>query len=641
MRYKIKIYYRILFCILTIVILSPEILQGAKYEYAHRHEFSNDSLAYFGDCHYIQKDYQEAITYYEAYLDGQDNNNTDLSLGEIYYSLGDSYYYTDHYFQAIQNTKKASHIFKNANETVAYKKALKLLANTYSLNANYDEALFHYNLLLDMYANSEYDLIKQADLHFNIAGIYKDWSGYKTAISHYIDALRLYKKSGDKEATVGVYAHLGTCYLNLKNYNKAIANYKICIELDAVYQLDYTNVALDGLGICYQQKQDYDEAEKYLTLARTNLEHSYNTCNMMTNHINLGSLYLSTNRLSEAQLELDRAEVYNDTLRDRSYEITIAKNSGDLFFRTKKYKNAATKYKRAYFLQDSIFNSSTLLKLNEMETSFELIRKNQALNLLQKDNQLKASLLDQERLKKQGVYLAFIILIPLLIIIAYLQNKYKKKKLIVAQERLRFEAVIDAEQKERKRIAQDLHDSLGQMISLIKMKATDLDVHTNACAEHLALRTTIDQAYDELRNISHNIMPGFLDGNSLQRVIEQLVSDYHKLKPNITLKYRNQSKLINLNEKESINIYRVLQEILSNAIKHSQATTLTIQISSQDHLKSIIIEDNGKGFDTKVLQTDYGLGWRNIISRIELIKGTINIESVTGIGTRIKIDLVR
>jgi two-component system NarL family sensor kinase len=198
--------------------------------------------------------------------------------------------------------------------------------------------------------------------------------------------------------------------------------------------------------------------------------------------------------------------------------------------------------------------------------------------------------------------------------------KYQRKKIMLHRERINAE-IISLE-KEKERIASDLHDDLGASLSAIKLRLEYLD--PSDAKEALLIRESssyIDEAMRKLRYISFNMVPQVLKRKGLREALYELIE---VLKPKTTIKinYNYSAKAV-LKEKE-IHIYRITQEIMNNILKHSNATVVNFSVTSTDKKIVLHIQDNGMGFDkNEVSKKRQGLGLQNIMARADLLKAKI------------------
>ncbi|MEP6805652.1 MAG: sensor histidine kinase [Flavobacterium sp.] len=194
--------------------------------------------------------------------------------------------------------------------------------------------------------------------------------------------------------------------------------------------------------------------------------------------------------------------------------------------------------------------------------------------------------------------------------------------------------MIEGEEVERKRIARDLHDGLGSMLSGLKihLKLAEKD---NALSP-AEINTLLDNSIKELRNISQNLMPESLLKLSLEHALRDLCMANSNAKTTIEFQYLIQKP--NLPKNYEIVIYRIIQELLNNALKYAEATQILVSCSQNKDTFFITVEDNGIGFDVSD-KNNSGMGLRNIKNRVEFLKGKLEIESTPNKGTSTYIEL--
>ncbi|MFO7669738.1 MAG: AAA family ATPase [Bacteroidales bacterium] len=205
----------------------------------------------------------------------------------------------------------------------------------------------------------------------------------------------------------------------------------------------------------------------------------------------------------------------------------------------------------------------------------------------------------------------------------YNENLNRLNQELQIQEQKKMEAVIESQEKERKRIAEELHDSVGQMLALVKLNLSGIESTDQLIQKPLQL---LDESIDEIRTISHNLMPPDLKSKSLTEIAENL------LKRN-GLKYHFQTYGLadNLSEAIKFTLYRIIQEIIHNIIKHASAKQIDMSITQTDDGINLMVEDDGVGFNTSVVNS--GLGLKNIHSRVKLLNGYFDVDSSLNRGT--------
>jgi signal transduction histidine kinase len=206
-----------------------------------------------------------------------------------------------------------------------------------------------------------------------------------------------------------------------------------------------------------------------------------------------------------------------------------------------------------------------------------------------------------------------------IVIIFFVISVIRYHKRYIQLQKERIQAQILMQEQERKRIANDLHDSLGPMLSTVKLFMNSISVINDTDRESLGKATGyIDEAIQNLREISYNLLPSSLDRNDLEMVINEYISRMATHQPVKITFYVAKNTVIP--RKTEIHLFRVIQEIVHNTIKHSGATKLQLAITSQGDDLFLVSEDNGKGFDAEqVRATSGGLGLKSIENRCQML----------------------
>lgn len=240
------------------------------------------------------------------------------------------------------------------------------------------------------------------------------------------------------------------------------------------------------------------------------------------------------------------------------------------------------------------------------------------------------------------------IIIPVSIKVSCFKDIQKKDlQLITASDvssKIRTEnqilrAIIDTQEKERQRFAKDLHDSLIQKLSAIKFY---INTSSHTAKEKkvktvlLQSNSALDSAIKEVRNLCFNLMPKILEEFGLIQAIREYTSHLFNGKKTRFLIHQNK-KFPKLAPEIKIDLYRILQELIANAMNHGKATKIEILFRQQKNLFSIILSDNGKGFDVRYPSN--GMGLQNVHSRIKSHNGSLTIDSKTGLGTTFNISM--
>ncbi|WP_053077124.1 sensor histidine kinase [Chryseobacterium sp. BLS98] len=247
---------------------------------------------------------------------------------------------------------------------------------------------------------------------------------------------------------------------------------------------------------------------------------------------------------------------------------------------------------------------------------------------------------------------ASVSLLLILLLYAYFQRakgiKQKEKLHLLEMEKIIQESkisnltvMLEGQEQERGRIARDLHDGLGSLLSGTKM---NLFLLKDKSDDHHQLQIErsmeqIDIAVDELRHVAHNLMPDLLLKYGLQETLMEYVSRMTTPKLDVDVQFLYYSNQLPL--ESQLLAYRIIQELVNNAVKHAKASQIIIQLIENESEYVIIVEDDGKGFDINTLNHSHSAGFHNIRSRVEFLKGTMQIESQINIGTNIEIKFLK
>jgi len=317
-------------------------------------------------------------------------------------------------------------------------------------------------------------------------------------------------------------------------------------------------------------------------------------------------------------------------------------------------KDAYQWLKKSKELSDSINESKLKTDINALEVKYhaaENEKKIAGLSAEKKQNQLT---LKNQRLTNWLLIAAIILLLVLAGFIFFYYRSYKKlaiqREINLRQQATELaqkqqievtRAMLDAEENERNRVARDLHDGLGGMLAGVKINLLSwAKYNKNMETQDFELQRIISQldgSVNELRNIARNMMPQTLLNYGLEAALKELCESVIDRDLEVDFQPINIGKDIGLSQQ--ISIYRIVQEILANILKHADATEILLQCSENQHRFYITAEDNGKGFDVESNNLKNGLGLANIRKRVEYFNGRFDVSSTINEGTTINIEL--
>ncbi|MCJ7936075.1 MAG: histidine kinase [Chryseobacterium sp.] len=313
--------------------------------------------------------------------------------------------------------------------------------------------------------------------------------------------------------------------------------------------------------------------------------------------------------------------------------------------------------------REQVYNNLKLVEENQRErlkfSELESEKKEQQLRLAkletaQKNNDIsnyKKLLTFKEKINTYYIIFIFIFIVLItLLLYAYKQRAKSMKQrdelhaLAMEKEKQNSKistltALLEGQEQERGRLARDLHDGLGGLLSGTKLQLSSLEPHKSESIEKEISKsiTQIDGAVEELRRVAHNLMPDLLMKYGLEVAIQEFATRMSNSALDIHTEFISYTNSIS--EEKQLILYRIIQELVNNAIKHADTSEIIIQISEEENVLNLTVEDNGKGFDPTSLDVRKTAGFHNIESRVQFLKGTMNITSELNIGTSIELQI--
>ncbi len=499
-----------------------------------------------------------------------------------------------------------------------------------------------------------------------IGGCFSEENDFINAKKYIEQAYSLNKALGDKRQIATSSSNLAEIELSLKNYEQCI---KYCNA--AITELKALNVVINLIGtyitrgkalIALKQlddaKQDIELALKLSRTGRYKAQERRATEAMALlnaaegNHAHAFELMLKTNVLNDSILNESNSRQINELrtqyeTEKKQKEIILLNDKNKLQQLSLANKNLEIEKQLLSInnQQLDINNKDLLIQQKENDVKQKSLLTNQQkqkIQSLNQENQIQAL-----AIKQRNTYLIIALLLFLFLVSTgyFIYNKRQLKAKAQLQEEINKQqdlaarAVLVAEERERRRIAGDLHDGVGQLLSAALMNLNGMFQKLKLTGE-MGLQaeqtlSIVNDSYDEMRSISHQMMPNALLKSGLAFAVKEFLDKIDKDMIKINLETIGLSQ--RLDEQTETVLYRVIQETVSNVIKHAEANKLDIVLIKDEEGISITIEDNGKGFDKSKTDLRTGMGMGNILSRVEFLKGTVDIDSTIGKGTLVAI----
>ncbi len=549
--------------------------------------------------------------------------------------------------------------------------ALRSIATSFQAKGDYKQAL-DYVFQSMLIAKELKDRLKIAHCDNLIGMIYDEQGDFIQALTHYQDAYESYKILGNKEWLAMIATNLGILFKAQGEYHKVIPYYReayaIYTDIDRPVEAAFCET---NLGSIFYYTQQYDSCVYYSLKAEKALA-KYNYLHIQPSALcNAGLGYFGLGKFNDAQKYLEKAlaghrkyeskkeiaftliqlsKVYDKLGFDKpvfealleakqiagkigsSKEIMDASQSLASYYEKRSdYQRAFSEYINYNAVKDSIYNREKMQAITNYQFQYETEKKEQQIEILSRETAIQ-----QLKLKQGTLWLIIIAgALSAASIMIYLWQNRRKIRIEAQLQRDAAQQVLQAEERERRRIATDLHDGVGQMLSVallnLNQSLEDIPLNTEVRKSAEKAYSLLSESYDEMRSISHQMMPNALLKAGLASSIREFVEKIDGPKIKVQLDIIGLGD--RLDEQTETILYRSIQEAVNNVVKHAGANKLILQLIKDEEGITVTIEDNGKGFDTQKIAQFNGIGLRNIFSRIALINGTVDIDSAPGKGT--------
>ena len=595
--------------------------------------------------------------------------------------------------EAVELARNAVEISRSINNRRVEAYAASNLGIVFWGLSKYDSAIHYLDISEKYYAEIGNER-NRAVILINLALINQNIPDYTKSLDMAFQALRIFEVAKDTIGISSTYTNIGNVYYLTEEYSSALEYYKkswnlrqmfsgksfgetrhrvllnignVFIKLEqldsAIYYLnksqsfakeipDYKNLALSNMDLAkvYSEQKEYGMALSYLRKSTSIYREG-----LINNPYDEAGLYLDLSVLFNQMVNYDSAYFYAQKSMSIANEIDnqalkkdALRNLGDVENKRGKYKEAYSNLFNSIEISDSLLNAEKSKQLSELQTQYETEKKEQQIALQEAQLGEQELKLERNRLLMVGLVLIAILFLAVIILN---RNRAKKKEQLIKQEaqlKLReaeLNAVINSQEKERNRFARDLHDGFGQLISVLKLNLSGL---TDKDAQHPEKRlevfkngeSVINDMYAELRSICFDLMPQTLVKKGITTALKEFGDRITQSKKVVceVIVFSNKERLPEIVE---ISLFRICQEWVNNVMKYAEASHITIQLTRDETELTLTVEDDGKGFDAELFYSGKGNGWKNIQTRLNLIKGEFDLDTTQGRrGTMMTVNLL-
>ncbi len=518
----------------------------------------------------------------------------------------------------------------------------------------------------------------------NLANLYLDQNQLEKATDFYLKAIAQLTLAKDKEALANAYSNISIVFSELRNFKKAVYYHNKAIEY-ALLSKDSGNIAIAYLNSAnplmedgnnqealqntltalayaknakaqsfiysqaayqnaadlYRELKDYKNALLYADSSLQLANKIYGPEDRANSLTLFGKIYLDLNQPEKARPYL--LQVEDLAIKSKQWE-TIRDayaNLSRLEKQSKNWEKAFMYFEKYDAYRDTIADKEINDKVASLEMKYQTA---------QKEKRIFA--LENKQKKQQIIIILLISGVAVILLLAFTVWRYLSGKRKIAEQQIVWlqrekqleatQALLQGEEQERSRLARDLHDGLGGTLSSVKYSFNNMregiTLNPQQAESFSASVNKLDDSIAELRRIAQNMMPENLHRFGLDTSLRDLCSS---ISTNGKVKAIYQPFGLDnyvANAKIDLAIYRIAQEILHNTLKHAQATEAVIQLSFSNSKLLLTAEDNGKGFDTSILKTETGSGFKSMQNRVDFLNGKLHIES-NAKGTSITIEI--
>ena len=556
------------------------------------------------------------------------------------------------YFTKFISDKKITRAEKAAAEALLLDAELSQ-GNVYLELYDYEKALSVFWKVLKLSEQTDFPE-KDAAIavtYQSIALAYYHRAQYQTALQYYLTAVPYAQKSGNQRMAAESNIYAAMCYTLVRKYDSSAlllhrAEPVVLQSADAVLKTSFfaRRAELYRFTEKWQDAVDnYDTAIQYAKATsniymQATFAHAKARC------------LLKLQRITEARKEGMKALELARSI-DKKREILESQKVLSMVEAAAGNYAAAYAYSEQYNTgNDSLHATDLTEKIQLLDKKYQSALQEEKIGQLEKDKKMQ-ELISRKR-QTINYILSFSVLALLVTGLLAIRNHLQKQKLqqhrineLETEKKLMAtEAVLKGEEQERTRLAKDLHDGLGGMLSGIKyslntMKGNLIMTPENAQGFERSI-DMLDSSIKEMRRVAHNMMPEVLLRYGLDAALKDYTTEINN-SGIIKIIYQSMgTEKKGLEQSSLLALYRIVQELISNAIKHAAASEVLVQIFWESGKLVVNVEDNGTGFDPSILDIAEGIGWKNIRSRVELLKGKADILSHPGKGTAVNIEFI-
>lgn len=580
---------------------------------------------------------QRSFQHYTEFLDLSEKLQDSINMADGYFQYGILYRLQGKERQAIYFHKKSLDLYVQLRNPVGLISNFNSIGNIFQNISAYDSAAYYYMKTIKLCQETEGKEQYLATVYLNLGEVFLNLGDFDNAREYLGKALEYAGRFENNKAQALAYTKLGNLASEMTDLDSALFYYQ---KAEPLYAKIKDELGINDLfinnGMVYEKKGLYNQAFSNFNRALFYYKSQDYPEGIITAWQNIATVMSKQKKYTDALITLDSCIKLTLATGLNNERLGVLKQISDISYESGDFKRSFDYLSRHNILKDSIYK----LEKEEMVADLRIQYEREL-------DQAKILVLENENLRKtkqRDLYLfsGLGIIALILFLLSFFWYKSRKDKIIAAQKIRQLEEekkllaarfLVEGQEEERKRIAKELHDGLGVLLSVTKMQFSAIK---DASPENRPLieKATkfLEQASGDVRKISHNMMPGLLAKLGLYEALEDLferINDTEGIHATCDIRGAKER----LAENKEIMLYRIIQEMVNNTIKHARAKNIELNFIILSNRLDIRFSDDGTGFKLGESGEPESIGLQSIWSRVKFLDGTISIESSAGKGT--------
>jgi len=479
----------------------------------------------------------------------------------------------------------------------------------------------------------------------NLASIFNGLKQYEKGKRYAGEALELARSLQDDYAIASSLINLAQSETFLLQYDQALAHFQ---EVESIGRSTADSILImdgwHGQADVKKSTRKIEEASQLYSQVVKLAQEQNVLPYQMYGWMGLSACLVTQKKYEQAQQAIERGiDIARST--GSSYELQeLYRQRSELAELRGNFAQALTYRKQFDVLKDSVAGEKAKESINLLEARFESQRKDDQIVQLEKEKATQQSIIRQ---KNRVTYLLIAVVLAVLLLMGLLYLSYAQRQRLQKQrireletekQLMASQAVIKGQEEERGRLAKDLHDGLGGMLSGVKFSLSNMKSNMVLDADSALVfersLDMLDHAISELRRVAHNMMPEVLVKFGLEEALKSYCDSVQQ-SGMLAVNFQTIGVYQRMPSEKEIIVYRIVQELVANVVKHSRARAVLVQLAWQPAILDLTVEDDGAGFDIAMLEYSRGAGWANIRSRAEFLRSKLDIQSSAGAGTSV------